>query len=95
MERLKTSKVSISNGNVKYPIGKSTFAVNLPLRLFHAIVAKSKVTTLHTFFKVQLVKLEQNRTVKTTRNFELFEKKSGFFKTILDKALTPFWKTFL
>ena len=26
---------------------------------------------------------------------ELFDKKTGFFKTIFDKALAPFWKTFL
>ena len=49
-----------------------------------------------------LVKFEQNRMVQTTRNFELFDqkkkkkkKKTGFFITIFDKELTPFWKTFL
>ena len=44
-----------------------------------------------------LVKFEENRMVQTTRNFELFEKKKrkSFLKTIFDKALTPFWKTFL
>ena len=42
-----------------------------------------------------LVKFEQNRMVKTTRNFELFDKKLGLLKTICDKALAPFWKTFL
>ena len=42
-----------------------------------------------------LVKFEQNRIVQTTRNFELFDKKLGFFITIFDKELTPFWKTFL
>ena len=57
-----------------------------------------------------LVKFEQNRIVETTRNFELFDekkkkkkkerkkkrrKKHVFIKTIFDKALTPFWKTFL
>ena len=42
-----------------------------------------------------LVKFKQNRMVQTTRNFEVFYKKNGFFKTIFDKALTPFWKTFL
>ena len=39
-----------------------------------------------------LVDFEQNRMVQTTRNFELFDKK---WLTIFDKALTPFWKTFL
>ena len=57
-----------------------------------------------------LVKFEQNLMVQTTRNLELFDKKkqkqnktktkqnktkTGFIKTIFDKALTPFWKTFL
>ena len=45
-----------------------------------------------------LVKFEQNRMVQITRNFELFDKKQTKkrgFKTIFEKALTPFWKTFL
>ena len=44
-----------------------------------------------------LVNLEQNRMVQTTRNFEFFDKKQVFItiKTIFDKELTPFWKTFL
>ena len=48
-----------------------------------------------------LVKLDNNFMVQTTRNFELFDKKkkkkkkNGFFITIFDKELTPFWKTFL
>ena len=37
-----------------------------------------------------VVSFKQIRMVKTTRNFELFDKKVGFFKTIFDKALTPF-----
>ena len=32
--------------------------------------------------------------VQTTQNLEVFDKKP-FFKTIFDKALKPFWKTFL
>ena len=42
-----------------------------------------------------LVKFEQNRMDQTTRNFELFDKKTRFFIIIFDKELTPFWKTFL
>ena len=42
-----------------------------------------------------LVKLKQSGMVQTTRNFECFNKKIGFFKTIFEKAMTPFWKTFL
>ena len=42
-------QVIISNGNIKFPIGKSNFALNLPLKLFRATVAdadigKSKVS---------------------------------------------------
>ena len=43
-----------------------------------------------------LVKFEQNRMVHyTTHNFELLDKKPGFFYTIFDQALAPFLKTFL
>ena len=42
-----------------------------------------------------LVEFKQNRTVQTTRNFELFDKKTGFLKTIFDKSLAPFWRMFL
>ena len=44
--------VSISNGNIKYLIGKSIFAVNLPLQLFPATVANADIESLkyrHTF----------------------------------------------
>ena len=41
------------------------------------------------------VTFEQNCVVQTTRNFELFDKKTEFCITIFDKELTPFWKTFL
>ena len=85
------STVSISNGNIKCPIEKSIFVVNLKLKVFRAIVAYADIGSLslsiHSLKKClfhMLVEFEQNRTVQTTRNFDLF-----------DKALTPFWKTFL
>ena len=85
MERLKTFKVSISNGNIKYQIGKSIFIVNLPLRFFPATVTNADIgslKSLHTFLKNCLfhilVKFEQNRMVETTQNFEIFDKKPGF-----------------
>ena len=37
------------------------------------------------------MKFEQNRMVRAIQNFELFDKK---WLTIIDKVLTPFWKTF-
>ena len=83
MERLYTSKVSISNGNIKYPIGKSVFAVNLQLKLFPATVASADIgslKSLHTFLKKclyhMLVTFEQNRMVKLQEiYFEFFDKK--------------------
>ena len=54
MEQLQTSNVSISNGDIKCPIGKSIFAVNLPLKLFHATVANvdiGSLKSLQTFLK--------------------------------------------
>ena len=99
MERLQTSNISIINGNIKYPIGKSIFLVNLPLKFFPVTVANGSLKSLHTFLKNcfyhMLVKFEQNRMVQTTRNFELLDKKTGYFKTVFGKALTPFWKPFL
>ena len=46
MERLKTSNVSISNGNIKFPFGKSIFAVNMPLEFFRATVANADIGSL-------------------------------------------------
>ena len=70
-----------------------------------ATVANADIRSLksvHTFLEVcfqhMLVKFEQNRMVQTTRNVEPFDKKKKtkhFFKTIFDKALAPFWNTFV
>ena len=76
--------VSISNGYIKYPIGKSIFAVNLPLKLSKATVANAEIgslKSLHTLFDKyldhKLVKFEQNLMVQ--RNFELFDQKKPVF----------------
>ena len=66
-----------------YPIGKSNFAANVTIAKAEIESQKSKC------LYYLMVKFEQNRMVQTTR------KKSYFFKIIFDKALTPFWKTFL
>ena len=88
MERLQTSNVSISNGNtcIKYPSGKSIFAVNLTLKLFPATVSIADIgilMSLHTLFDKylghMLVKFKQNCIVQTTRNLELFDKNPFFF----------------
>ena len=101
MERLYTSNVSISNGNMKYPVGKSIFAVNLPLKPFFATIANADIGTLnslHKFLKKclshTLVEFEQNSMVQTTQKFELLTKKPVFLKffyiTIFVKHLMPF-----
>ena len=96
MERLLTFNVHISNGSIKYPIEKSIFAVNLPLKLFCAIVANADIgslKSLHIFLKKRLyhmlVQFEQNRMVQTTRNIELLGKKTIVI-TVFDKELTHF-----
>ena len=56
MERLYTSNVRINNGNKKCPMGKSNFAVNLPLKLLRATVTNAdagslkSLHTCHTLF---------------------------------------------
>ena len=102
MERLWTFNVSISNGNIKHPSEKSIFAVNLPLKRLPATVANTDIgslKSLHTLFDKYLDHMlgnfEQSCMVQIIRNLELFDKKIWFLKTIFDKALTPFWKTFL
>ena len=82
----------MSNGNIKCPIGKSFFAVNLPLKLFRATVANAdtkSLKSLHTLFDMyldhMLVKFEQNRMVQNIQKCELYDKKSGFLKPFLTK----------
>ena len=79
------------------PLGIESLATPL------ATVANADIgslKSLHTLFEkyldYMLVKFEQNCVVQTTRNLELFDKKKKLFlKIIFDKALAPFWKTFL
>ena len=69
------------NGNKKYRIGKSVFALNLPLELFRVTVTNANIGSLnsfHTFFTkylYMLVKFKQIVKSKTIQNFELFDKK--------------------
>ena len=76
MERLQTSNVSVSNGTLKYPIGKSIFGVNLPLKLFRASVANANTESLKslhilfdTYLDYMLAKFEPNRIVRNVQNF--------------------------
>ena len=66
---------------------------------FYVTIADADIgslKSLHTLFDMyldyKLVKFEQNRMFRNIQNFKLFDKK---WLTIFDKALTPFWKTFL
>ena len=99
MEWLQTSNVSISNGNIKYPIGKSIFAVNLPLKFFHAIANAGigSLKSLHILKKCfyhMLLKFQQNRMVQTTRNFELFDEELFCFVVFFWPFLTKRWRYF-
>ena len=89
MERLYTFNVSISNGNIKCPIGKSffcsKFAVKLVLKLVRATVANADIGSLkflHTFLTKCLyhilVKFEQNRMVHLHEILSFFDKDPGF-----------------
>ena len=52
MERLWTSNVSISSGNIKYPIENQFFTVHLPSKLFPTAFANAdtgNLKSLHTF----------------------------------------------
>ena len=89
MERLLTSNVSISNGNIKCAIGKSIFASNLPFKLFRATVANANIgslESLYTFLKKysyhMLLKFEQSRMVQL-REILSYLTITGF--------LNPFW----
>ena len=69
MERLKTHNVN--NGNLKYPIKKSIFEINLSLKLFRATAANAKTESLKslhtlfdTYFDYMLAKFEPNRMVQ-------------------------------
>ena len=100
--RLKPSNVSISNGNIKYPIIKSIFAVNLQLKrerekkeLFLATVANVDIWSLKSLhisydknLDHMLVKFEQNCIGPNYTKFWAFWQKTSFLKPIFDKALT-------
>ena len=64
----------VSNANLKYPIGKSIFAVNLPLNLFRATVANDNtesLKSLHTLFDTysdyMVAKFEPNRITQNVQ----------------------------
>ena len=80
MDRFKTSDVIIpKNGDIRYPIEKSIFAINFPLKLFRVTVVNvgiESLKSLHTFLKNILyhmpLKFELNRMVLCTRQKPVF-----------------------
>ena len=100
-ERLWTSNVSISNDNIKCPIGKSIFCSNFAIKTFRATVANADLGSLkflHTFLKnvctTCLWNMNQIIWFKLHETWS-FLTKNRFFTTTFEKELTPFWKTFL
>ena len=85
----------------KIPGRKINFWSKFAVKNFHATVANTDIRSLkslHTFLKEclyhMLVKFEQNRMVQTTRNFELFDKKTGFLKPFFTKRWRHFGRCF-
>ena len=84
MERLYTSNDSVINGNIKCPIGRSIFGINLPLKLFRATVGHADTKTLKffqtliTYMDLMLAKFEPSRVVQKVQNFEFLIKHQNF-----------------
>ena len=68
------------------------FMERLPMSVLAAVAGKSLHILFDKYLDNMLVKIEQNRMVRTIQIFELFDQK---WLTICYKVLTPFWKTFL
>ena len=99
MERLLSSSFSISNGS-REKFKQQIYCRNwFSARVFYITIADTDIRSLqslHTlcdkYLDHMLMKFEQNRMVRTIRNFDFFWQK---WLTIFDKVLTPFWKTLL
>ena len=66
------------NGYLKYPIGKSIFAVILPLKLLRAAVANANTNSLHTLFDTYMDNILEefvpNRMVRNVQNLSFWTK---------------------
>ena len=84
----------------KCKIGKSIFAVNLPLKLFRATVANADIRSLKSLHIFLRIYLYQNHMVQNTQNFKLFDKKkkkkkkTGFLKPFLTNCWCHFERRF-
>ena len=94
------SNASISNGNINCPIGKSFFAVNLPLKLFRSTVVNAdtlNLKSLYTFFDMYLDHMLAKFELIIRSEFKQNKnkvKKKRVFRTSFDKALTEFARRF-
>ena len=102
MEKLNTSNVSVSNGNLKYPIVKINFYSKFAFKTFPCYVANTNtesLKSLHTLFDTyldyMLAKIEANCTVRNVQNLNFWTKKRVLSKPFLTKRWPPFCKTFL
>ena len=83
------SSVSVGNENKNMPDRKIIiFVVNLPLKLFRDTIPNADTGTLeshHTLFAMYLNHMlaKPYRSVQNVRNFEFFDNKIDFLKTIL------------
>ena len=86
--------VARKNFNYKFT-AKNWFSDSAIIVITIADADIGSIKSLHALFVKHLdhvrVNFEQNRKVRTIKNFELFDKKW----TIFDKVLTPFCETFL
>ena len=99
LERHQTSNVSVSNCNIKYPIGKSIFAINLPLKLFCATNANADTGSLNslctlfdTYLDHMLTIFEPNLMIQNVQNSVLI--KNMFFLPVLAKRWRHFGRPF-
>ena len=101
MEGLLTFNVSMSNGNIKCPIEKSIFALNLPLNLFRATVTNADTwsfKSFHTLFDTNLdhtlAKFEPNHMIGNVKISSFLTKNEGFLKPFLTKPWRHFARRF-
>ena len=93
--------VSVSNGNLKFPIGKPIFAVNLSLKLSRTTVTnatteslKSLHTLFDTFSDYILAKFEPNRIVWNVQKLNYWTKNQVLLKPFLTKRWSHFVRRF-
>ena len=101
MERFSASNVSISNGSIKYQIGKSSFPINLPLNSsvlpLQTLTMEVSSLFIHYLIRIWTTCWWNLNNILWSEIYEILSilVKIWGFDTIFDWALMPFWKTFL